>query len=390
MIEEDRNIGISPIGEFVDKNLEKEFFNADISNALKYIKPLMLAFGILYFLFIIPDYVLLKDLKTFRLILLNRSMFVILGIIFYFRLNSFMNYRVFILWITGYELFFILSFLLIVYQYESPNFLIQSLGVVIIVMGIFLIPNRWINIVIVSITLCTAFLVLSLYILDPLTMREFYAALVYILIAIVLNSISSWRLNYYKRIQHLISQNLTLLSTTDSLTHIYNRLKFDEELQKSINYCSRYNTNLSLILFDIDDFKTINDSYGHLTGDNVLIDLSTMVKNLIRKTDTFARWGGEEFVILLPNTGLNRAREVAQKIKAKIDNYSFNNIMHITCSFGVTSYCGEEDLRSLIHRIDKLLYEAKKAGKNTIVSDLDTDILFEEQRENNGSLTPCP
>jgi len=390
LIEEDRNIGISPIGEFVDKNLEKEFFNADISNALKYIKPLMLAFGILYFLFIIPDYVLLKDLKTFRLILLNRSMFVILGIIFYFRLNSFMNYRVFILWITGYELFFILSFLLIVYQYESPNFLIQSLGVVIIVMGIFLIPNRWINIVIVSITLCTAFLVLSLYILDPLTMREFYAALVYILIAIVLNSISSWRLNYYKRIQHLISQNLTLLSTTDSLTHIYNRLKFDEELQKSINYCSRYNTNLSLILFDIDDFKTINDSYGHLTGDNVLIDLSTMVKNLIRKTDTFARWGGEEFVILLPNTGLNRAREVAQKIKAKIDNYSFNNIMHITCSFGVTSYCGEEDLRSLIHRIDKLLYEAKKAGKNTIVSDLDTDILFEEQRENNGSLTPCP
>jgi len=390
LIEEDRNICISPIGEFVDKNLEKEFFNADINNALKYIKPLMLAFGILYFLFIIPDYVLIKDLKTFRLILLNRSMFVILGIIFYFRLNSFMNYRVFILWITGYELFFILSFLLIVYQYESPNFLIQSLGVVIIVMGIFLIPNRWINIVIVSITLCTAFLVLSLYILDPLTMREFYAALVYILIAIVLNSISSWRLNYYKRIQHLISQNLTLLSTTDSLTHIYNRLKFDEELQKSINYCSRYNTNLSLILFDIDDFKTINDSYGHLTGDNVLIDLSTMVKNLIRKTDTFARWGGEEFVILLPNTGLNRAREVAQKIKAKIDNYSFNNIMHITCSFGVTSYCGEEDLRSLIHRIDKLLYEAKKAGKNTIVSDLDTEILFEEQRDNNGSLTPCP
>ena len=384
MIEEDRNIGISPIGEFVDKNLEKEFFNADFSNAIKYIRPLMLAFGILYFLFIIPDYLLINDVRTFRSILLNRSMFVILGIIFYFRLTSFMNYRVFILWITGYELFFIFSFLLIVYQYESPNFLIQSLGVVVILMGIFLIPNRWINIVIVSIILCTAFLVLSLYVLNPLVMREFYAALVYLLIAIFLNSISSWRLNYYKRIQHLISQNLRLLSTTDSLTHIFNRLKFDEELQKSINYCSRYNTSLSLILFDIDDFKIINDSYGHLTGDNVLIDLSTMVKNLIRKTDTFARWGGEEFVILLPNTSLNRAREIAQKIKVKIDNYSFNNMMHITCSFGVTSYCGEEDLRSLIHRIDKLLYEAKKAGKNTIVSDLDTDSLFVEQHDDNG------
>jgi len=384
LIEEDRNIGISPIGEFVDKNLEKEFFNADFSNAIKYIRPLMLAFGILYFLFIIPDYLLINDVRTFRSILLNRSMFVILGIIFYFRLTSFMNYRVFILWITGYELFFIFSFLLIVYQYESPNFLIQSLGVVVILMGIFLIPNRWINIVIVSIILCTAFLVLSLYVLNPLVMREFYAALVYLLIAIFLNSISSWRLNYYKRIQHLISQNLRLLSTTDSLTHIFNRLKFDEELQKSINYCSRYNTSLSLILFDIDDFKIINDSYGHLTGDNVLIDLSTMVKNLIRKTDTFARWGGEEFVILLPNTSLNRAREIAQKIKVKIDNYSFNNMMHITCSFGVTSYCGEEDLRSLIHRIDKLLYEAKKAGKNTIVSDLDTDSLFVEQHDDNG------
>jgi diguanylate cyclase (GGDEF)-like protein len=381
---EDRN-GISSIAEFKDKHLEKEFFNSEISNTIKYLRPLILAIGILYFLFIIPDYFLIKDFKTFTLILLNRSVLAILMAIFYYRLKYSIGCFVFSLWLTIYEVLFTASFLLIVFQYETPNFLIQSFGVMIIIMLIFLVTNRWICMVAASLFLTSSFFVLSYYVIKDVSIREFLSAVVYILLAIAINSISSWRIKYYQRIQYLISENLRLLSTTDSLTNIYNRLKFNEELQKSMHYSNRYKTELSLILFDIDDFKSVNDNYGHLIGDKVLVDLSTMVKKSIRKTDTLARWGGEEFVILLPNTNIERAWAVADKIKDKIDNNNFENIaQNITCSFGVTSYCGgEEDLSSLIHRIDNLLYKAKKAGKNTIVSDFNDSLNSNEQSNDN-------
>ena len=367
MLEQNRII--SPIGEFIDKDLEKEYFDLVITKTIKYIRPLMLAFGILYFLFIIPDYYLIKNATTFKLILLSRNFFTFFSILFYCKLKQSSDNWAFKYWITMCEVIFVISFLMIVYLYESPNFLIESLGVIIILMAVFLIPNRWVYMFMVSDILIIAFFTLSAYILDPFVIRDFYAALVYVLMAISLNSISSWRINYYKRMQYLSSKNLIGLSRTDSLTQINNRLKFNEELQKAINFSRRYKTDLSLILFDIDDFKKINDDYGHLVGDKVLIGLSGMVENSLRDTDIFARWGGEEFAILLPHASIDRARLLAQKIRVKIENYSFDADIHITCSFGVDLLCDKEDIGSLLERIDKFLYRAKILGKNTVISD---------------------
>lgn len=364
------NAIISPICEFVDPKLENDFCNAYMGNAIKHIQPLIMVFGLVYFLFIIPDYYLIKNAKIFKLILLNRSAFLALTAIYYYIFKHMQTYRLFTGLITAYEFIFALSFLIIVYQYETPNFLIQSFGLMIIVMAFFLIPNRWIYMVTVSVLLCVIFLVLSRYILANIILREYLASIVYITIALIINAISSWLINYYKRYQYLNSQKLNKLSITDSLTQIYNRAKFDEELKKSIDLSKRYSTRLSLILFDIDDFKQINDSYGHLAGDNILISLSQLVKRSVRKTDTFARWGGDEFVILLPCTNTEAARNIAQKLRAIISAHHFDNLVHISCSFGVTSLNNDEDFNSLMFRIDKLLYRAKKStGKNTIICD---------------------
>lgn len=364
-----KNKNISYMGEFNDSNIEEEYFEEGIRNKIKYIKPIVLFVGALYFLFIIPDYFLIKNINTFKMLLFNRIIISILIVLLYYRLKYMENYKSFSYWITAYETIGSISFLHIFYQYESPNFLIQSFGVMIIVLVVFLIPNRLIYMIFNSVFISTCFFILSLYKIKSISISEFSAAVIYILIVIILNSISSFQMNFSKRMQYLYSKELMKLSITDSLTQIYNRLKFDEELKKWINYSKRYNTDLSLILFDFDNFKKINDNYGHLIGDKVLIEGAQLVKKILRKTDIFARWGGEEFVILLPNTSKEKGIEVATKLKFTMSNYSFNTVGQVTCSFGVTSLSYKDDLNTMVNRVDRLLYVAKEAGKNTIIND---------------------
>jgi len=157
-----------------------------------------------------------------------------------------------------------------------------------------------------------------------------------------------------------------ILSTIDPLTKVYNRLKFDEILQTEIERAKRYKTIFSLIMFDIDDFKKINDTFGHQIGDYVLKEIAKLVKKNIRATDFLARWGGEEFMVLAPHTNLTCAEKLACKIKLVIENHNFK-IGKITASFGVTQYEEGDTPNSIIHRADEALYQAKKKGKNQVV-----------------------
>ncbi len=220
---------------------------------------------------------------------------------------------------------------------------------------VFLVPNRWINKVAISFFIMGIFFVLSLYIFKSIPTAEFSAVVIYTFLAIMLNSVASWQTNYHKRIQYLNEKKLTELSTTDALTQIFNRLKFDEELEKWISYHNRYYSEVSIIMFDIDDFKGINDHFGHLIGDQVLIGISQLVKSMIRGTDIFARWGGEEFVILLPNASKEKALEVVRKIKLTMDTYSFGTVKQVTCSFGVTSLLSNDDINSVINSVDQFI-----------------------------------
>ncbi|MFT7860860.1 MAG: GGDEF domain-containing protein [Sulfurimonas sp.] len=141
-------------------------------------------------------------------------------------------------------------------------------------------------------------------------------------------------------------------------------------MEYKISISRRYESELSIIFFDIDHFKRINDNFGHDVGDTVLKELSALIKTHIRESDIFARWGGEEFVVLLPNTPLKDAVLLGEKLQKAIKSYKFTQVEKLTCSFGVTQLQAQEDANEFFKRADMLLYRAKEEGRDKIVSDI--------------------
>ena len=162
------------------------------------------------------------------------------------------------------------------------------------------------------------------------------------------------------------------LTTVDGLTQIYNRRYFEETLERELARCNRYNRALSLVLIDIDHFKNVNDSYGHLAGDHVLKQLAGTIKTRIRREDILSRFGGEEFSLLLPEVDLAGAATLADKTRKVIEKHKFEfDRQHIpvTVSLGVATIDGtQSDAQDLIRAADGKLYEAKAAGRNRVCS----------------------
>lgn len=161
-------------------------------------------------------------------------------------------------------------------------------------------------------------------------------------------------------------KRLKQLATTDTLTGICNRRSFDDTLEREVNRATRFSSPLSLILFDIDHFKRINDTFGHPTGDRVLAQLAGAVGSTIRTTDLFARWGGEEFVVLLPGSDLDSAHQLAEKLRLLLENQPFPEVGQVTCSFGVAEYAPGDNADGLLKKVDLCLYQAKTSGRNRV------------------------
>ena len=164
-----------------------------------------------------------------------------------------------------------------------------------------------------------------------------------------------------------LEKELQKLATKDALTGIYNRYKMTLLIENEIKRAKRYDASFSLLMLDIDKFKNVNDTYGHDVGDYVLQELSRIVLKTIRKTDSFGRWGGEEFMLLAPHTNAEQAVELAQKIRKNIEEHPFEHVEKITVSIGVTQYINDEKETSLLKRVDQALYEAKANGRNQVV-----------------------
>jgi len=163
-----------------------------------------------------------------------------------------------------------------------------------------------------------------------------------------------------------VEERLTQLATTDTLTGICNRRCFDETLEREVSRATRLTSPLSLILFDIDHFKRINDVFGHQAGDRVLAQLAGAVGASIRTTDVFARWGGEEFAILLPGYTLNGGRSLAEKLRLLLEQQTFSDVGQVTCSFGVAEYAPGDNVEALMKKADFCMYQAKASGRNRV------------------------
>ncbi len=170
----------------------------------------------------------------------------------------------------------------------------------------------------------------------------------------------------YKKEVEDKEEKLKKLALYDNLTQVYNRNKFNEILKYELNMSKRYKLPLSLVMFDLDRFKKINDKFGHQTGDKVLKTIATKVQASIRLTDTLARWGGEEFLIILTKTDVNKAKNIAETLRIKIENIDFKEIGRVTCSLGVTGMKEDDNEETLIKRVDKAMYKAKENGRNRV------------------------
>ncbi|MBU1171636.1 MAG: diguanylate cyclase [Proteobacteria bacterium] len=165
-------------------------------------------------------------------------------------------------------------------------------------------------------------------------------------------------------------KKLKEMAITDGLTKLYNSRYFYTQIEMEIDRLNRYGHPLSLLLLDIDNFKAYNDTYGHLDGDKILMRLGEIIKKCLRTMDSAYRYGGEEFTILLPETTLDEAINVAKRIQVKLSEEKFLSMtddkITITLSIGVTEYQHKEDLSAFITRADKAMYLSKDRGKNTI------------------------
>ncbi|MBF0509156.1 MAG: diguanylate cyclase [Deltaproteobacteria bacterium] len=164
-----------------------------------------------------------------------------------------------------------------------------------------------------------------------------------------------------------LNKELERHATRDALTGAHNRMKFDTILEAEIQRCKRYNHAVSLAMIDIDYFKQINDRHGHAAGDSALREIVALISSQIGACDVLARWGGEEFMILFPETTLEATRVASEKLRQEIEDYHFDKVGKMTCSFGVTQLLHDDDFESLNKRVDDSLYEAKRTGRNKVI-----------------------
>lgn len=162
------------------------------------------------------------------------------------------------------------------------------------------------------------------------------------------------------------NKELNFLAKRDRLTGVYNRHKIEEILNLELNRANRYDLKFSILILDIDYFKEVNDTYGHNKGDQVLKKMCNLIGKNIRDADTLGRWGGEEFIIIAPETNIDKSFQLANKLRKIISQYNFIKDKKVTVSIGLAEYEKNYSIDEIISRADKALYKAKNNGRNRV------------------------
>lgn len=163
------------------------------------------------------------------------------------------------------------------------------------------------------------------------------------------------------------AETLHIKATTDELTALYNRRKINDTLRQLIELSKQTKKPFSVVLFDLDKFKNVNDTYGHTYGDEILTSTADIMRRLLPKYAQYGRWGGEEFLILINNTSLSDACNIAQLVQQGLNKIAFPDKKYLSASFGVTQFKLDDNFTNLLTRVDQLMYEAKQSGRNSVV-----------------------
>ncbi len=358
---------ISLLGEFVDMSIEEEFLADSLSGSIKITSYIALIFGSILGFFLLNSYFTEGGTSLFLRTTPIRLVFIFTSMVIFLTAKRLTKQRQLVYILTFYQALMAVIYLLTLKQYSSLNYF-SILGLMTITLAIYLLPNRIILSQIITVLFSIAFFVDPSRKLEGLQPHEFYRIIAYQAILLIYCNINHCWAETTKRKTFMAKRELSALSSKDPVTGVYNRSKFDEAMDRWISFSKRYGHPLSLILLDIDNFKQVNDNYGHIVGDSVLKNVAAAVSKSIRDTDIFARWGGDEFAILLPNTNVRQARKMAERIRKCINSSSFDNLEDITCSFGVAAYEENDTKQSLLRKVDDLLLRAKTSGKNIVIS----------------------
>ena len=343
---------------------KQEFNNWYEFSKLFQIRAITILTAILYIIYSQIDVTIapksLLPLMTFiHFYMLPLSLFFISSLTLGSRFNRLTNFLLIVAPIGA-----VMGNLLIEINVNNPSPYLSELYLIII--WTFTISGLRLSHALISATITSIIILLFSYYFLALPKNILSMHFLWILSAFSFGLLSAFILERSNKIIFLNEKQLEKLATTDKLTGLYNRLKIENIFEIEVERARRYKRFFSIILVDIDNFKHVNDNYGHHTGDTVLKEFSLILKNGVRKVDFVSRWGGEEFLIILPQTNIEETEKVAQNLRKNIENFKFTLVDNQTGSFGLSYYRDNDTIQNLLNRADRALYIAKENGKNQV------------------------
>ncbi len=318
------------------------------------------------FVFLICDMIFIQGQTERLIVAITRYCFSILLILMVRRLQRVKAFAVFSAIVTLMEAASIFLYLYVLWLYQSPDFMIQSMGMIITVLAISIIPNRNRNTLILTMTAAVAFLAEFYFLIEKVPLKSLVVSTAYIVFTIAICSMKSFGTERYAQREFMAKRTLQETSAKDYLTSAATRARLEEEAHRWMNFCRRQSLPLCLVFVDVDNLKNINDSFGHATGDIVLKQIAAVMRAQLRNSDTIARWGGDEFVLLLPNVTLQNAVLLLDRVKNAINALTLEGDASVSCSFGVVQMRTESTYQEMLAQADTMMYRSKKNGKGRI------------------------
>ena len=345
------------------KQAQRAYFETVLRNAQRNIHVYIAIASVVTFLFLVCDLIYIQGQTARLTIAIARYTFSIFLIIMTRVLQNVRSFAAFSAIITALEAASIVLYLYAFWLYESPHFMIQSMGLIYSILVFFIVPNRKWNMLVLSVSGLVAYFVFSLFSYQTLNYNEFFAAILYAGLTIMLCAITVFTREKTAFQEFVTKARLEQASSTDFLTNASTRARLEGEAQRWMSFCRRQGLPLCLVFADVDNLKYINDHFGHAAGDVVLKQMADLMKKQLRSSDTIARWGGDEFVILLPNVSLKNAMMLLDRVKQAVSQIDLHSGVVISCSYGVVEMGSESTYQQMISEADARMYRAKRAGK---------------------------
>jgi diguanylate cyclase (GGDEF)-like protein len=350
---------------FRDAEMETGFRAYELDGASRHLHIALPTLGLLFAAFAIPDSLVLGLGSEFGIAIVGRAIFLLSCLLatplmvrgkpLLFRERT----------LAAVTLIGIVAFGAVLYAYRGANFNLQALSILLMICAVFLLPNRFWFSVLASLLLASIGIASLELRRLPLSATERPAYIIDYLLMAALSSSIWHRTSRSRRFEYAYARELERLARIDTLTGAGNRRDFEDRLAAALAKLLRHGEESALIMLDIDDFKSVNDRFGHERGDQVLVEAARRLAAALRSTDSLSRWGGEEFAVLASRTA-EGAVELAERLRAAFSSLPFEEAGNITISAGVTLLSTEDRPDSAVARADRALYRAKLEGRNRV------------------------